>query len=416
MVETQFSAPLPWYRTITPAQWKTLAAAWLGWTLDAMDFVLYLMALTTLQQEFAFDTATAGLLATIALLTSAAGGVIFGLVADRLGRTRALAATILIYSFCSLGTATAQNLTQLLIWRALLGLGIGGEWSTGAVLVSETWPPQHRDKAISIMQSGWALGYMSAAIVAGLVLPASGWRWLFAIGGLPALVVFWIRRAVPESDTWLARDKRKVASVERLGLILGPALIGRTALASLLMGTVLFAYWGLFSWLPGFLASPITSGGAGMTITQSMGWVIATQMGAFCGYLSFGFCADRLGRRPTFIVFLLVAAALVPVYGRMGERPAVLMALGPLVGYFGHGYFSLFGSALAELFPTTVRATGQGFTYGAGRALSALAPYTIGALAVHHGIGPALAVTSAFFAAGAGLILLLPATNEMDPG
>jgi MFS family permease len=233
---------LPWHRTITPAQWKVLIAALMGWMLDAMDFVLYLMAITTLQQEFDYGLATAGLLATIALLTSAVGGLVFGLVADRFGRTRALMATILIYSFCSLGTATAQSLPELIVWRALLGLGIGGEWSSGAVLVSETWPAAHRDKAIGIMQSGWALGYLLAAVVAAVVLPALGWRWLFAVGALPTLLVWWVRRQVPEPAVWLARARGQAPAVNPLRLIFSRALVSRTTLATLLTGTVMFAY------------------------------------------------------------------------------------------------------------------------------------------------------------------------------
>src|SRR5262249_20629285 len=151
--------------------------ALLGWMLDAMDFVLYLMVVTTLKEEFEYGSDIAGLLATIALLASAGGGLLFGLIADRFGRTRALMATIVLFSLGSLGTATAQNLMQLILWRALVGLGVGGEWSSGAVLVSETWPAEHRDKAMSIMQSGWALGYMLAAVAAAVIVPWLGWRW-----------------------------------------------------------------------------------------------------------------------------------------------------------------------------------------------------------------------------------------------
>src|SRR5687768_13622357 len=150
---------IPWYREITRAQWNTLLAAQLGWMLDAMDVLLYVFALTTLQDVFNFKSNTAGLIASVTLFASAIGGIGFGIIADRIGRTRALSLTILIYSLCSAGTATATTVTQLIIWRALLGIGLGGEWSSGAVLVSESWPAQHRGKAIGIMQSGWALGY-----------------------------------------------------------------------------------------------------------------------------------------------------------------------------------------------------------------------------------------------------------------
>jgi MFS family permease len=399
----------PWYRGATSEQWRALLAAMLGWMLDSFDFVIYLMAITTLQQEFKFGKDTAGLLASVALFTSAAGGLVFGILADRLGRVRALMATILIYSLCSLGTATSQNLAQLIVWRAVLGLGMGGEWSSGAVLVSEVWPAEHRGKAIGIMQSGWAIGYILAAVAAAAILPTLGWRWLFAAGVLPALLVLWVRKGLHEPEVWARRQHEVRPSRTDEAHI--RTLIVRTVLAIVLTSAVMFGYWGLFTWLPAFLASPVEQGGAGMSIIKSTGWIIPMQTGAFLGYASFGFVSDRVGRKLSFFIYLVGAAVLVPVYGRMATNPAALMALGPLLGFFGHGYFSLFGAMLAELFPTSVRASLQGLTYNAGRGLSALAPATIGILAERHGIGPALALTSAFFVAGALLILLMPETR-----
>jgi MFS family permease len=410
---------VPWYRTITREQWHTLIAAKLGWMLDAMDFLLYVMAIGRLKAYFGFDDATAGLLGTITLVVSAAGGILFGVVADRIGRTRALMSTILIFSLCSLGAATSQSVIQLALWRLFLGLGMGGEWASGAVLVSETWPAEHRTKAVSIMQSGWALGYIAAALIAALVLDvlklgANAWRWLFVVGVLPALFTLWIRSSVREPEAWVRRKSASGPRVNPFGVLFGAAYRRRTVLATLLSACVQFANWGLFFWLPGFLATPIERGGAGMTIVRSAGWIIPVQLGAYLGYNSFGFIADRLGRQRTFIMYLVTAAILVPIYGQMARSPIILMALGPLLGFVGYGYFSMFGSFLAELFPTAVRATGQGLTYNAGRGLGALAPYTIGYLATlpRVGIGSALAVTSAFFLAGAMLILLFPDTSK----
>lgn len=409
---------IPWYRTITAEQWRVLVAAKLGWMLDAMDFLLYVMAIGRLKTYFGFDDATAGLLGTITLLVSAAGGLMFGAIADRIGRAKALMGTVLIFSFCSLGAATSQSLLQLLVWRALLGIGMGGEWASGAVLVTETWPAQHRTKAVGIMQSGWALGYILAAIVAALVLDVlnlgeEAWRWLFVVGALPALFTIWVRRRVKEPAIWLERRASGVPRGNPFAVLFGPKLWRRTTMAILLTASVQFGYWGLFFWLPAFLAAPVEQGGAGMTLLRSMSWIIPMQIGAYFGYLSFGFLADRLGRRRTFVFFLTVTALLVPVYGLLGRSPNVLMLLGPLLGFVGHGYFSVFGALLAELFPTAVRATGQGLAYNAGRGLGAFAPYTIGVLATmpHIGIGAALALTSAFFVAGALLMLALPDTS-----
>jgi len=409
-------ATTPWYRTITAEQGRVLAAAKVGWMLDAMDFMLYAMALGQLRAYFEFDDATAGFLGSVTLVMSGVGGLVFGYVADRFGRTRALMGTIVIFSLASLGASTSQSVLQLLFWRAVLGIGMGGEWASGAVLVSETWPPQHRNKAISIMQSGWAIGYIAAALLAAVILSNpdfgdEGWRWLFVAGVAPALFALWIRRNIPESPTWAARAKpKRDEAMNPFKIIFGPKLIGRTLRIIALGGAVQFAYWGLFFWLPPFLSRPIEQGGAGMGVVGSLQWIVLMQVGAYLGYLTFGFIADRLGRRRTFVLFMLCAAAIVPVYGQMARSPMVLLVLSPLLGYFGHGYFSMFGSLVAELFPTAVRATGQGTSYNAGRMAGAIAPLTIGAAATLPGvgIGLALGLTSAFFLAAALLVFTLP--------
>jgi len=284
------------------------------------------------------------------------------------------------------------------------------------VLVSETWPPAHRNKAISIMQSGWAIGYILAALMAALILdlPSLGedaWRVLFLVGVLPAFFTLWIRRHVREPETWRAgRAARTDEDPNPFRVIFGPKMIGRTLRIILLGASVQFAYWGIFFWLPSFLARPLDQGGAGMGVVNSFGWILAVQVGAYLGYLSFGFIADRLGRRHTFVLFMIAAATLVPIYGQMARSPMVLLLLSPLLGYFGSGHFSMFGGFIAELFPTAVRATGQGTSYNVGRMAGAIAPYTIGALATLPGIGIglALSLTSAFFLVAAILSFTLP--------
>jgi MFS family permease len=404
----------PWYRTITREQWRVLAAAKFGWMLDAMDFMLYAMAIGQLRTYFGFGDDVAGMLGTVTLVMSGVGGLTFGYVSDRFGRTRALMATIAIFSLASLGAATSQTVIQLLLWRALLGLGMGGEWASGAVLVSETWPPAHRNKAISIMQSGWAIGYILAAVLAAVILGrpelgSNAWRWLFVAGVAPALFTLWIRRNVREPEAWTRRRDSADAHGNPFSAIFGRQLIGRTMRIILLGSAVQFAYWGIFFWLPSFLARPVEQGGAGLGI-GSLRWIIPVQIGAYLGYLTFGFIADRLGRRPTFVLFMIGAALLVLVYGQMAAQPRVLMLLGPALGYFGHGYFSMFGSFVAELFPTAVRGTGQGTSYNVGRMAGAIAPFTIGALAglPGIGIGLALGMTSAFFLLAAALVFTLP--------
>lgn len=400
----------PWYRAARPEHWRALVAAQLGWMLDAMDVMLYAFALMAVRDEFRLSGAAAGALASATLLASAVGGGAAGWLADRYGRTRVLIGSILIYSVFTGLTATAGTLAQLVVWRALVGLGLGGEWSAGSVLVAETWPAEHRGKAIGFMQAGWAVGYILAALLAALILPRWGWRWLFAIGVLPALLTFWIRRAVPEPELWRSQPRHAPALAE----LLRPPLARRTLAATLLCSTLLFAYWGLFTWIPAYLASPVEHGGAGLGVVKSSAWIVPMQVGAFLGYILFGVLADRWGRRPVLLFFVLGAGALAPVYGTASHSETLLLVLGPLIGFFGHGYFSVFGALLAELFPSRVRGTAQGVCYNAGRAASALAPAAIGAIAGRVGIGGALAATSAFFLAAGALMFTLPETRGAE--
>jgi MFS family permease len=396
-----------WARAVTRDQWRALAAAQLGWTLDAFDVMLYAFALGAIRAEFGLSAAQAGALASVTLVASAAGGILFGVLADRIGRVRALVLSILTYSVFTALTATAQGIASFVLWRALVGIGLGGEWSAGTVLVAESWPAEHRGKAIGIVQSGWALGYAAAAIVSAAVLPAWGWRALFAIGIAPALLAAWVRRSVREPEAWHGPPRETGAWRALLHPPLRAHVIAATGVAT----AVLFAYWGLFTWLPAYLAAAPEEGGAGLGLVRSAAFVVAVQAGALVGYLGFGFLSDALGRRRSFQLFVLGAAAVVPVYALAGGHPTLLFWLGPLVGLLGHGYFSVFGAMLAELFPSAIRGTAQGFCYNAGRAVSAAAPYTLGLLADTRGLGAALASTSGFFALAGFLVLLLPETR-----
>jgi MFS family permease len=253
------------------------------------------------------------------------------------------------------------------------------------------------------MQSGWALGSIAAAILAAVILPRRGWRALFLSGAAPALIAWWIRRGIAEPAAWHKSKQTGLAPRQ----LLRPPLRRRLALLTALCCCLLFGYWGLFTWLPAYLSSPVSAGGAGLGIVKSSAWIVPMQAGAFFGYVLFGFLADRYGRRRIFLTFVLATAALVPIYALGGRSAALLLALGPLLGFFGHGYFSSLGLIAAELFPPAARATAQGLSYNAGRALSALAPATVGALADRHGLGASLALTSIFFVLGSATYIAL---------
>lgn len=405
------------WRDVSPAAWRSLFAAGAGWMLDGMDVMLYALALESIRAEFGLTAAESGLAASATLFAAAFGGGLAGLFADRFGRVRMLMVSILVYSAFTALTATAQSYTMLVFWRVLVGLGMGGEWSAGAVLVAETWPANLRGRAIGLMQSGFAIGYILAALLAAAIIPQWGWRPLFVIGLAPALLVVWIRLGVPEPPVWKNQAEPSRGLTGALP-ILGRAPYRGRAIVSLASCTVLLcAYWGFFTWMPAYLARPVEQGGAGLGIMKSTGWIVATQIGAFFGYASFGFIADRFGRKPTFIAFVAAAAIIAPIYGLSARNPATLLLISPLMGFFGHGYFSVFGAMLAELFPSAIRATAQGLCYNGGRAVSAAAPWMIGFLSTSIGLGPTLALTSLLYVIGAALVLLLPETRgkEIEP-
>jgi MFS family permease len=365
---------------------------------------------------------TSGFLYTLTLLASGIGGMLFGWIADRLGRKRALMLSILTYSMCSFASGLATSVLMLAVFRFILGLGMGGEWNTGATLVAETWPDELRAKAISIVQSSWAIGYALAALVAGLVLQYSNWRMVFFIGILPALIIFWIQKSVPESEMWqehhrLARksglvrvEQEKHSQQSFSGLFRPP--YARATFALLLVNFFgLFAWWGLFTWVPPYLSLPIEQGGRGFSIMGSTTLLVALNLlGMFPGYLSFGWMADRFGRRNSFVAYTLFAAILVPLYA-MARQPWVLLTIGTVTAFFGTGFFSGSGILGSEIFPTRVRARALGFTYNGARTMSSIAPFVIGRVGQAKGLDWAFYLCAVSFLLAAAVATQLPETR-----
>ncbi|HET6935788.1 MAG TPA: MFS transporter, partial [Candidatus Angelobacter sp.] len=255
---------------VTTAQKRTLIAAALGWALDAFDVMLYSLVIAHVMQAFQIGKPTAGWLGTFTLLASGIGGVLFGFIADRIGRTKALMLSILTYSVCSLGSGLSTSIPMLAFFRFVLGLGMGGEWNTGATLVAETWPTHLRAKAMAVVQSSWAWGYAAAALVAGFILNATrNWRYVFFIGILPALVTLWIRTSVPESEMWKQQKQTAQERTSRFSELFSPGLRRNTICLSLLNFFGLFAWWGLFTWIPPYLALPIEKGGRGFSMMHT---------------------------------------------------------------------------------------------------------------------------------------------------
>lgn len=404
-------SPFQLPRDISPAERKSLIAGGLGWMLDAMDVMLYSLVLAYLIHEFGMSTRTAGLLNSLTLGASAIGGFFFGVLADRIGRTRALMAAILVYSISSAACGLSHSIPQLAVFRFLLGLGMGGEWSCGAALVAETWRTEHRGRALGLMQSAYAIGEAIAAIVVLLVFPHFGWRAVFFVGVLPALLVFWIYRGVPEPELWLNRAKGKKPAVFRK--LLQKDVFRNGLLATTMNAFGMFGYWGLFTWIPGYLSLPISKGGRGLSLVVGTTFYLALSPGKWLGYASFGFFADAFGRKKPYFFYLLIAAILVPLYAVI-RSSLLLLLLGPLVAFFGTGFFSGYAAIASEIFPGEIRAAAMGLSYNLGRGLSAFAPFAVGAIATRFGFLPGFFLLAGAFLTAALLALLLPETRGRE--
>lgn len=407
-------------------QKRTLLAAAMGWGLDGFDVMLYSNVAVFVMADLHITDlyignlhigpkALTGLPNTLMLLASGIGGVLFGFIADRMGRKKALILSILTYSVCSLGSGLAASIIVLVCFRFVLGLGMGGEWNTGATLVAETWPTHLRAKAIALVQSSWAWGLASAALVAGLVLrwTHNNWRLVLFAGILPALVTLWIRRSVPESEMW-KQQRLSTTGHAPFSNIFAPGLRKNTIFLLLLNLFGLFAWWGLFSWMPPYLTLPVEKGGRGfgmMNVTWLL--VVLNLAGMFPGYLCYGWIADRLGRKRSFILFTLSAAVLIPIYSAARSQWAI-MVLGALVAFFGTGFFSGSGLIGSEIFPTSLRARALGFTYNGARTLSCVAPYTIGRVGDHKGLSWAFGLCAAAFVLTAIMASQLPETKGKE--
>ena len=401
-----------WWHAADRRARRAFVAASLGWMLDSFDVMLYSLVLASLIQDpvLQLSTSMAGQLGALTLLAAAAGGVVFGVLADRFGRKRALMAAVLIYSVFTAACGLVQNVTQLAVFRILLGFGMGGEWATGVALVSETFPARHRGKALAFVQSSWAIGYGLAAAVNLIFMPLWGWRGVFFVGVIPALFTLWVRRNVEEPELW---QRTAPVARGRIGELFTGARARTTVFLILMNACTLFGWWGLNLWVPAYLNLPVERGGIGLTSAAMSWFVIAMQVGMWFGYISFGYIADAVGRKRTYVAFVLMASLLLPLYGYLRE-PTLLLLLGPFVAFFGTGYYSGFGAVIAELYPTSVRATAAGVGYKGGRIASAAAPFVVGSMAGSRGFGAAFAITGAAFFLAALAWIGIPDTQNKE--
>ncbi len=384
---------LAFYRDMNLPERRTFWACASGWALDGMDFMIYPLVIGTIIALWKVDAGTAGLAGTVTLLSSAVGGWLGGYLSDHIGRVKTLQLTILWFSFFSLVCAVVQNFDQLLIARALLGLGFGGEWAAGAVLMGEAIRPQYRGRAVGSVQSGWAVGWGLAVLAQAILftyLPAeTAWRWMFVIGALPALLVFYLRRYVTEPEISAASRAKHAAEGNRPALweIFSGPIVKTTILASLMATGCQGGYYAVTFWVPRFLTAERK-----LSIVNSTGYLAALIVGSFIGYLVGAWLADRIGRRNLFLIFSLGAIAVVLVYTQVQLTNEVLWVLGFPLGFFASGYFSGVGAFLTELYPTRLRGSGQGFCYNFGRGIGALFPFLVGALSTTTTLANAIAI------------------------
>ena len=402
-----------WIAGLTGAEQSTLIATFGGWLLDGMDVMLYSFVIPTLIVEWRLSQGQAGLLGSVPLLLSAAGGWLAGMAADRYGRTQVLQITILWFAIFTFLSGFTHSYLQLLITRGLQGLGFGGEWAVGSVLMGEAIRSQHRGKAVGTVQSGWAIGWglaaISYAVLFSLLTPAWAWRLMFWIGILPTLLVFYIRRRVPEPEVSKeARERVRLGGGAQFFAIFNRETLGITVLTSLMSVGLQGGYYAITTWLPTYLKTV-----RGLSVLNTGAYMYVIIFGSFCGYLVSAYATDRLGRKWTLLLFAVNSLLAVWAYTFLPIGNRFTMALGFPLGFFASGSFGPVGAYFTELFPGRFRASGQGFSYNVGRGVGALFPALVGLISARIELGHAIAI----FATGAYLLViftigLLPETKN----
>ncbi|HEX3341579.1 MAG TPA: MFS transporter [Pseudolabrys sp.] len=405
--------PTAWYSEMSGKEKSTFWACTGGWILDAMDVQIYSFAIPAIIATFAMTNAQAGLIGTSTLLASAFGGWFAGALSDRFGRVRTLQITIAWFAFFTFLCGFAQNPTQLLIFRASMGFGFGGEWAAAAVLIGEVIRSEHRGKAVGAMQSGWAIGWGIAAILATIlfsVLPQeTAWRALFWVGLSPAILVFFVRRMVDEPPVYTQTQKKLDAAGRRPNFleIFSPTMLRTTILTCILTTGAQGGYYAITTWLPTFLRTERK-----LTVLGTGGYLAVIIIGSFIGYLVSAWLSDRIGRRANFILYAACSIVTVFVYTQLPVDNTSMLFLGFPLGFFASGIFSGMGPFLTELFPTRMRGSGQGFAYNFGRGIAAMNPLFVGMLSATLSLGQSIGVF-ALIAYGLLIVaaLLLPETK-----
>lgn len=403
-------------------RWKIMWASIIGYAMDGLDVLILSFAMAAIVSEFGLTLGEGGLIATYTLIGTVLGGYLFGIFADYFGRVHTFSLTIIIFSIFTGACAFADNVTHLNILRFLAGLGLGGEYGIGMTLVSETWPAAKRARATAGVAMGWQAGAVLAAILAAVVLPDYGWRGLFLVGVIPALLAAWARHGIKEPPMWVKRKemKKELAARKEKGetltaeeeeqleeakkfplahLFASPSKTVTTLSLTVMTSVQNFGYYGIMVWLPMILLKE-----HGLTTKSMSGWMIVTVIGMIAGIYVFGYLCDRLGRKIPYLIFYICAAAMVYIYVNLGT-PVALLFGGAFLGFFCNGMMAGYGTLLSENYTTDARSTAQNFIFNTGRAVGGFAPAIIGALAQSHGFSAAFALLSCVYVAAAVNVL-----------
>jgi benzoate transport len=379
----------------------TIWGSAIGYATDGFDLLLLGFLMRPISADLGLSQAQAASLVTATLFGAVIGGFTFGWLSDRLGRVRILVWTIVLFAVFTGMCALARGYWDLLIYRAIAGLGLGGEFGIGMALVAEACPAADRARVSSYVGLGWQGGVLAAAIVTPLLLPWIGWRGMFLIGIFPAALAYLIRRRLHEPELFM-RDSRTRAPQSSLRL-----LVKDTATIKLSFGMAVlcsvqnFGYYGVMIWLPNYLANRF-----GLALTQTAEWTIATIAGMSLGLVVFGQVADRIGRRTAFFVYMAGAAAMVLCYSRLSD-PTELFYAGIVMGFFVNGMIGGYGALMSELYPTAARATAQNVLFNLGRAVGGFGPLLVGVMASSRGFEFAITVLAALYLVDLVTMLLL---------
>lgn len=388
---TSVSAAQP--TAVNSYSWKALTGSAVGYAMDGFDLLILGFMLSAISADLHLTPGQAGSLVTWTLIGAVFGGIVFGALSDRYGRIRVLTWTIMLFAIFTGLCAFATGYWDLLIYRTIAGIGLGGEFGIGMALAAEAWPAKHRARVSSYVALGWQVGVLAAALLTPLLLPVIGWRGMFLVGVIPALVAWIIRNKIHEPEVFVRKPKeRKASRFEAFKLLVKDKATTKVSIGVIVLTSVQnFGYYGIMIWMPSFLSKQL-----GFSLTKSSMWTAVTIVGMMAGIWIFGQLADRIGRKPSFLIFQLGAVIMVLTYSQLSDPTAMLWA-GAVLGMFVNGMMGGYGAVMSEAYPTEARATAQNVLFNIGRGVGGLGPVVVGAVAMAYGFQMAIALLAAIY-------------------